>query len=357
MVQQISAPCKINLHLKIKPGRPDGFHDLESVFVLVDFADTLVFQPPHPPSRAGDQAGGRISGGKEPGEIRVSMRPAGPFLELISRNSLVFEEIPPEKNLVYRAAALFRQRTGFSPALDITVVKRIPPGSGLGGGSSNAAAVLLALNARAAAAGLSLSRVELLRMAAELGSDVSFFIHAGHAAGETAGYAAWVAGRGERIKPLPPPPPLGLLLVFPAFPSHTGAAFALLDRIRGESASPPPVSPLTYGRVRRVLKKWPAPADAGPPADARRLPAVWPFGNDFLDLFLNHGPENQRAVYAGILGDLKAAGAFFTGLSGSGSACFGIFKSLKEAEGAKKTLKKASYAVQSTFFLARPPRW
>jgi 4-diphosphocytidyl-2-C-methyl-D-erythritol kinase len=329
MIQSLSggkctckAPCKINLHLLIKEKRPDGFHDLESVFAALDFADTLVFS-----LSAGPDSG-------ETGKTVLSMKAEGPFLELVRRGQ-VFEPITPENNLVYRAAELFRSKTGFSPALSVEVTKRIPPGSGLGGGSSDAAATLLALNALAAGSGTGpLSAEALLDAAAELGSDVPFFVHVS-ASGGAPGAACEISGRGEHIKPLPPPPPLGVLLAFPGFGTHTGAAYGLLDAARLED---PAGEPLPRPRVR-IARSWPAPE-------------TWDFSNDFLGLFLSRGADREQILYQRILADLQQAGSSFTGLSGSGSTCFGIFTSGETAAKAKKRLRETPYTLHATFFLA-----
>jgi 4-diphosphocytidyl-2-C-methyl-D-erythritol kinase len=126
---------------------------------------------------------------------------------------------------------------------------------------------------------------------------------------------------------------LGVLLAFPGFTSHTGKAFALLDE------------------KRPFLPKR-APRDASLNADILRTPPEnWDFFNDFEELFLNYGTETEKNAYKTMLSDLKKAGALFTLLSGSGSACFGVFSGPEEAEQAKNQLNGTFYALQSTFFL------
>jgi 4-diphosphocytidyl-2-C-methyl-D-erythritol kinase len=307
----LKAPCKINLHLKIRERRPDGFHNLESIFVPLDCADTLVFTP----------LGGN-------GNLTsVTMKAEGPFKELSVRGQL-FEAIPQEKNLVYRAVEIFRRKTAYSGDISVEITKRIPPGSGLGGGSSDAAAAFVGLNTLAADISAPLPREELLDMAAQLGSDVPFFIP------DSGGFvkAAWVSGRGEEISPLPPPPPLGVLLAFPGFPSHTGRAYGLLDTHRAEFA------PDAAGKTP-VKASW-------PPADS------WNFTNDFLELFLTNGTDKEKQLYRTLLADLQESGASFTALSGSGSSCFGVFDSFEHALEAKKRLGTVPYTLEATFFLA-----
>jgi 4-diphosphocytidyl-2-C-methyl-D-erythritol kinase len=256
----------------------------------------------------------------------------------------------PERNSVVQAAALFRERTGFEKPLRVRLRKRIPLGGGLGGGSSDAASTLLALDALA---GTSLSLDALAEMALSLGSDVPFFLSGG---------AAFVSGRGERIRPLKPPPRLWVLLVNPGFPSATGAAFARLDAwrqdARHQAAS---TGPSGAAALTGAASTGPAARAASVEALCAALegpPGAWPYGNDFLPAFLTPLPGEgglsggPREAYAAMLGDLRARGAEFTGLSGSGSTCFGVFTRQGAAEKAKKDLIKRWNFVQLTFFLA-----
>jgi 4-diphosphocytidyl-2-C-methyl-D-erythritol kinase len=243
-----------------------------------------------------------------------------------------------EQNLVYRAVSLFRSYTGFSSGVRVVLEKRIPLGSGLGGGSSDAASTLLALDALA---GTDLPGETLEEMACRLGSDVPFFLKAG---------AAWVYGRGDRMRPLKVPEVPAVVLVYPGFPSPTAAAFRLLDEARGllpageeglvrEPPRPPAELPsgavLTAGAAVKALGR-----------DPRR----WPYGNDFLPVFL---ASAERDAYRGMLKDLAALGADFSGLSGAGSTCFGVFQDQGVAEKAVKILSRQWNYVQLTFPLAR----
>jgi len=265
----VLSPAKVNLHLAVLDRRPDGFHDIESVFLAVDFADTLHFE------LAGQENNVEIvlETGSEPGSV----------------------PIPPEKNIIFTALSLFRAKTGFSKGLKIKVQKRIPIGGGLGGGSSNAASTLLALNKLA---GSALSPDLLQEMGASLGSDVPFFLSG------TA--AALVTGRGEKIEALSLPR-LFLTLVNPGFSSDTAAAYGLLDKKREEGKAAPSKS---------TVKKMEFDS----------------FFNDFLPVF--EGTESS--VYNEIISRLKDLGAQYANLSGSGSTCFGVFgdraKAMKAAE-------------------------
>jgi 4-diphosphocytidyl-2-C-methyl-D-erythritol kinase len=290
----IRAPCKINLHLRVGGKRPDGFHELESIFAALDYSDTLVF-------KIVSCNGGFVQSWEVPFEA--------PFA------------IPPEQNLVNKALELFREKTGFGANLDIHLTKRIPSGAGLGGGSSDAAATLLALNALSAA---NLPRAELLEMAASLGSDVPFFL---------AGGAAYATGRGECLAPLPCPGDLWALLVKPPFSSATREAYELADRNR--EALPNRADKLpSLGELGGIL--------TGPPEK-------WPFRNDFLSIL----SENKE--YSCLLEKLDMLGSAFSGLSGSGSCCFGIFREKETALKAKKALLQRKIFTELTFFLAKIP--
>jgi len=186
----VFAPAKVNLHLSVKDRREDGFHNIESVFLAVNFGDTLNF---------------KVLKGEN--SVKIDMQG-------------LKSPLPPEENIIFKAVSLFREKTGFKNGLKIRVKKRVPLGGGLGGGSSNAAAALLALNKIADSP---CSREDLLEMAGILGSDVPFFIH------EIP--AAMVTGRGERILPLKAPK-LHLALVNPGFHSETAAAYKLIDENR-----------------------------------------------------------------------------------------------------------------------------
>lgn len=175
------APAKINLSLRILGRRPDGFHDLRSLMVPISVFDELRFEH------------------KEDGDLE--------FL-------CDAPEIPlDDANLVVRAVRLFCCSFGFLPRLRVELVKQIPHGAGLGGGSSDAATTLLALNALFET---ELSRETLAELAAELGSDVPFFLYQS---------AAWIGGRGERVEPVGTLPNVPLLLVKPPFGIPTPWAY------------------------------------------------------------------------------------------------------------------------------------
>jgi 4-diphosphocytidyl-2-C-methyl-D-erythritol kinase len=300
----IEAPCKINLHLGIGKKKNDGFHSIESIFATLALSDTMRFE---------------FSG--QEGETRLFTNWETPS-----------EEIPDEKNLILRAISLFREQTGLKKGLVIRLDKRIPPGSGLGGGSSDAAATLLALNQLS---GTTLPIQSMTEMAAILGSDVPFFLTGG---------TAFVSGRGETVEPLKSPGRLWVVLVKPPFKSDTAFAYRLIDHLReqGDRAG--------IEKRRTVSRESLLSALEG---DSEK----WPFFNDFLPVFLCPERSVNAAVYRGILESLRGLGASFAGLSGSGSCCFGVFRAKNTAEKAAKKLhagklyKEGNIAI-STFFLA-----
>jgi 4-diphosphocytidyl-2-C-methyl-D-erythritol kinase len=296
----IEAPCKINLHLSVGKKRDDGFHSIESIFATLAFSDTLRFQ---------------ISGLE--GEIRLFTNWETPV-----------EEILDEKNLIIRAISLFREQTGFKKGLIVRLDKRIPLGAGLGGGSSDAAATLLALNLFSGAA---LPMSYLAIMATALGSDTPFFLTCG---------TAFVIGRGETVEPVKSPERLWVVLAKPPFASDTASAYMLLDRLRAQGQIEEKA-----GIKREILL-------GALEGDSEK----WPFYNDFLPVFLcrelSENDSANRVIYRDILESLRNSGAAFAGLSGTGSCCFGVFRAKNKAEEAAEKLQKEGNTAISTFFLA-----
>jgi 4-diphosphocytidyl-2-C-methyl-D-erythritol kinase len=247
--------------------------------------------------------------------------------------------VPQEKNLVFKAVSLFREYTGFSKSLSINVEKNIPFGAGLGGGSSDAASTLLALNALG---DCKLSHEELNRLALRLGSDVPFFLKAG-----TGAATAFVSGRGEHIEPVKTPEGLWIVLVNPRFSVNTAEAFRLCDefRFRDEFRF------LDEHRFRdsHVMLTKQALIDA-----LSAHPVSWQYQNDFLPIFLSpsYAKDDEKKAYRDIFDTFKESGASFSGLSGSGSTCFGVFLDKEKAEKAVNSFYSAQYFIKLTFPLA-----
>ena len=259
---RVLSPAKVNLHLRVLGRRPDGYHDLDTLFQAIDLTDEV---------------------GVELRGERIALDVHGPDLG------------PPDENLAYRAAARLATSVGFEGGVALRITKRIPAGAGLGGGSSDAAAVLRCLTE---ILDLPHDDGRVRSVAETLGSDVSFFL-CGSA-------LARGRGRGEILEPLPPLPPADLVLISPPVHVSTAAAYAALSASRTASAEPP-------------LPPGPAPCSWD---DVATLAA-----NDFEPLMAEAHPEIASALEA-----LASEGARFALMSGSGSSVFGHFPSAAAAE-------------------------
>jgi 4-diphosphocytidyl-2-C-methyl-D-erythritol kinase len=185
------APAKLNLMLHIVGRRPDGYHELQTVFQLIDLCDRI-----------------RITV-REDGMIRRPQGPAG---------------VPEDDDLVVRAARALQQASGTPLGADLEVSKVIPMGGGLGGGSSDAATTLVALNAMWRAG---LGSEQIAAIGGKLGADVPVFVH---------GASAWAEGVGERLTPLGMPGESWYLVIFPGVAVPTAAVFQAPELTRN---SPP----------------------------------------------------------------------------------------------------------------------
>lgn len=189
----LDAYAKLNLGLRVRGRRPDGFHEIASVFQTIDLADRLI-----------------LTERPDPG-VRVTVSPDD-------------AEVDPRDNLVTRAASRLRERLGTTAGVDIHLRKDVPIGAGLGGGSSDAAAALVGLNRLWR---LNLPLDELHDVALELGSDVPFFLQGGRCR---------VQGRGERIAPVDvsdddPIPNGTFVLLVPPWPLRTADVYRTFDQL------------------------------------------------------------------------------------------------------------------------------
>ena len=272
---ETKAHAKVNLYLEIIGLRPDGFHEIESLMAPVSLADDLLVE--------------RSGGG-------ISLETPG------------FTDVPPEKNLAWRAADLFLQKSGARSGVRMVLEKKVPAGAGLGGGSSDAAAVLRAMDALFP--GL-LSVDELLGLAARIGSDVPFFLCGG---------AAWVRGRGELVEPVTADEkPSSAVLVYPGFGVPTAWAYKEWDRW------------LSSGLTARGESD-----KNSPPIGAACFRGAGLFNAFEECVFPAHG-ELGRAK-AGLV-EAGAAGAI---MSGSGSTVFGVFDDAGKAASAVIALERMS---------------
>ncbi len=275
-IMELKACCKINLGLRVVRRRDDGFHDIETVMVPVrGLYDELVvkpldFLPTTPPPYPAPAF---------PSSLNSVLEVTGAELDC-----------PPEQNICMRALRLVQKETGIGEAL-IRLHKIIPSGAGLGGGSADAAAVLLALNQEFV---LELSDSELERLAAQLGCDVPFFIRA--LAGSGLVGTQLCTGRGEILTPMEIDlSSLWLVIAKPQVSVSTAEAYAGV--IPQKNILPLPEI------LRQPVSEW------------REL-----LVNDFELSILERYP--QIAALKNLLYD---EGAIYASMSGSGSAVFGLF--------------------------------
>lgn len=271
----ISAPAKLNLSLAVLARQADGFHAIESLMVPVDLADTLVLRP-------GGPSGIRL-------EVRFADQLAGPRAAALAR------DVPTDaSNLVVRAVESVAAAAGIEPAIEIDLCKRIPSGAGLGGGSSDAAA---AIRGVATAWGLDWPAERLAEIGSRLGSDIPFFFAAGPAV---------VAGKGEQVTPTPPLEPLAAVIVAPAAGLSTAAVYG--------SCTP---DASRAGDAARLADR----------LAAGSLPAAMPLMHNGLEA----PARSLSSDIDRLLADLEKAGGLCPRLTGSGSACFTLCRTLAEA--------------------------
>jgi len=286
-VRSVNLPsfAKVNLDLRILGTRPDGFHDLKTIFQALALFDS----------------------------VTVTSR-RGPLAVTCDEPDIPTDQ----RNLVWKAASLLhRTVTGKSSAprdIAIDLRKRIPSEAGLGGGSSNAAMTLLALNKLWK---LDLDLATLSRIGALLGADVPYFMVGGTSLG---------LGRGDDIYPLADMPPVHVVILRPGFGVSTAEAYKWFD-----------------DEKRRALKE-PAP---------RQVPAGWPAWSQTLRNDLEIPVVRHHPAIGRIRQSLIDAGATFAAMSGSGSAVFGLFERSDAARRTANDLARPGWLSLHTRTLTR----
>ena len=267
MTETHLAPAKINLWLRIFEPDTTGYHPLDTLFCALELAD----------------------------EITITAGDAGLALTVTG-----IDVGPTDRNLAYRAAEEFFRTTGLPPKAAIQLKKNIPAGAGLGGGSSDAATVLRALNEMH---GSVLPAADIFAMAARLGSDVAFFL-----CGSSLAHAT---GRGELLQPLPPLDRKPVIVAVPDFAIATADAYRWLDEARAFSEKAETES---------------------------RLPASWDDVEKETQNDLETVVFQQHPVLRELKQALISSGARIALLSGSGSTLFAVYDSDAARDGAAGTL-------------------
>ena len=280
----VRAHAKVNLDLRVLGVRPDGYHELRTVFQAIELHDTLVCSD-------------------TPGPFTLKCRTAGVPLD--------------DSNLVWKAAAALWTALGRGGEIRDALVhieKKIPVESGLGGGSADAAAALMAFGRMWGGAPITLLR----EVGATIGADVPFFLSGGTALG---------LGRGEEIYPLVDLPPHFVVIVRPPFGVSTAEAYAWYDEDR------------TAGyRENRELQQ---------------LPVPWPSRAAQMVNDLEPPVLRRHQEISGLKVQLRELGATAAAMSGSGSAVFGLFRGRAAAERAVKPLSRNGAKALVTRTLTR----
>ncbi|KPL19290.1 MAG: hypothetical protein AMJ92_03885 [candidate division Zixibacteria bacterium SM23_81] len=275
--------AKVNFGLRILRKRSDGFHDIETVLQTIDLRDTVTISP--------------VQDGKILLQCDHQDVPSGP------------------ENLAYKAAQLLQEECEVRRGCRIEINKRIPPGAGLGGGSSNAATTLLGLNSLWK---LKLPTKRILSLSAKLGSDVPFFIQGG---------TALARGRGEQLIPLRLIPDFWMVLIKPELSIATEWAYRQVK------------IPLTSNSLDVKLEGL---------QEISNLEQLL----SFLDNDLEKAVGEVYPSIANIKAELLSKGAMGATMSGSGSAVFGLVKTKMAAERLAEGMSRPKWQI----FVVRPVR-
>jgi 4-diphosphocytidyl-2-C-methyl-D-erythritol kinase len=299
----LHSPAKVNLALSV--GGPDPqrrLHPIASWMAALEFGDRLHLTP-------------------------QSHRATSRFQIAFAADAPVACEVdwPLEKDLACRAHAAMVAHVGRPLPVQATLLKRVPTGAGLGGGSGNAAAMLVAL---ARAFQLPISRQQLIALGQQLGSDVGFQVAA--VLGQP---SALVSGFGEHVEPLPMPNPLDLVLIFPGFGCPTGPVYAAFDDALNDPKRPDEQA------VRHLATQWPVPPDG--PFNDLAAPAcrVQPRLGELLDVLRR---RHNLVVH----------------VTGSGSTLFVLASDAAEAEQiARRIVGETGLAALATRTLSAADDW
>jgi 4-diphosphocytidyl-2-C-methyl-D-erythritol kinase len=323
---RVRAFAKINLGLKVLGKRPDGYHEIQTIYQTVALHDRLEILLRRPSDRGTRRA-------REDVQI-VCADPAVPS---------------GPQNLVHKACKLWKRARKFRGAIEVRLQKRIPIGGGLGGGSSDAAATILGLERLT---GDRLDAPSRFKLAARLGSDVPLFLCGGRVLG---------CGRGEKVYPLEDLPRRNCLVVFPGFSVSTAEAYQAVAALEACPVRERRRRSLPGQASTAATAKWPTTDLSLRLTRVTKAPRIYDFGgrpqfslegwgpaeNDFERVAFARWPELARLKRR-----LIRAGAETASLTGSGSAVYAIFASARQLDRALR-LVPAGWQVFRTRTLTR----
>jgi len=307
---ELETPAKLNLGLRLMGVREDGYHLLESVFAPIELFDHLEIE---------------VLPGSYRIDLDVTSSEASGLPSALSR-------VPSEPdNLAFRAAAAFCTAAGLEARIRIRLDKAIPAAAGMGGGSSDAAAVL---NGLLELTGAGLDAKALAELALELGADVPFFLDP---------RPSLVTGIGEIIRPIDGLPNADLVIANPGISLDTAEVYRAADALRSALTEPRPGS--TMRAFSRLCHEKGDPRDELSPVDAFDSPSETRLGASGLwdALLINDLEPAARRLcppVGRLLGAMREAGAIGAGMTGSGATVFGVFGSRGQAREAADTLRE-----------------
>jgi len=343
MSTRVRSFCKINLGLAVGPARPDGFHALTTLYQTLALHDL----------------------------VTVTARPAAQTsITLTSDHPGVpdTERGDPEKNTAFRIVDLALHHLGLTAGVSIDIQKRLPVQGGLGAGSANAAAALIGLEREL---GLTLPGPDRLALAAQVGSDVPLFLLGGSVLG---------LSRGEAVYPLPDLPVTPCVVAIPSLGVSTAAAFRALDAQMAPDSLTSGPNPSKLDTLSRALSAaWsPSGANLGSssqifepspsgitrqPGDLAENPLLTlvrtGIENDFEEVVFQEHPS-LRSTKRDLVGDSsvpEGSRAIYAALSGSGSALFGLYRSMADARAAQQRVQSSGTQALLTETLPRPEYW
>jgi len=334
MATRVRSYSKINLGLAVGPPRPDGFHGLTTVYQTLALHDIVTVSA------------------QRTAETSITLTADHPGVPCSARGDA-------EKNTAYRIVAGALKRLGLAATVSIDIEKRLPVQGGMGAGSANAAAALLGLEREL---GVALPEEQKLELAAEIGSDVPLFLLGGTVLG---------LGRGERVSRLGDLPAKPVVIAIPELGVSTAAAFKELDK-RQQSLTFQQGTDRLEMLSRALAAIWtpssaehdssgitsPVSAEQSGDLAENQLLALVRTGieNDFEEVVFSQHPS-LRQIKRELVGSETSGRPLCAGLSGSGSALFGLYQSVSDARAAQQRVQQSGTRAILTETLPRDLYW